>query len=192
MWKRLMNPGVTYLDWKQSSGWLESWEGLLLEQESFSGLQSPNDLFQSRYYKVSCNWSICQMISTKFDFFFVYGIHNHEKEKLGWNHLAWSPLNLQNIRHWKARAEFHLPKILRGVHYRTDDVGSMIKHCPNCKICKQNHCFLYLHRKCSNPVNYLRQQLLMTLQEVLLDDGRPFCSHYGAVVGLTELGSEVI
>lgn len=31
----------------------------------------------------------------------------------------------------------------------------------------------------------------MTLQEVLLDDGRPFCSHYGAVVGLTELGSEV-
>ena len=46
-------------------------------------------------------------------------------------------------------------------------------------------------RKCSNPVNYLRQQLLMTLQEVLLDDGRPFCSHYGAVVGLTELGPEV-
>ena len=32
----------------------------------------------------------------------------------------------------------------------------------------------------------------MTLQEVLLDDGRPFCSHYGAVVGLTELGSEVL
>ena len=31
----------------------------------------------------------------------------------------------------------------------------------------------------------------MTLQEVLLDDGRPFCSHYGAVVGLTELGPEV-
>ena len=31
----------------------------------------------------------------------------------------------------------------------------------------------------------------MTLQEVLLDDGRPFCSHYGAVVGLTELGTEV-
>lgn len=49
----------------------------------------------------------------------------------------------------------------------------------------------YAGRKCSNPVNYLRQQLLMTLQEVLLDDGRPFCSHYGAVVGLTELGPEV-
>ena len=32
----------------------------------------------------------------------------------------------------------------------------------------------------------------MTLQEVLLDDGRPFCSHYGAVVGLTELGPEVL
>jgi len=31
----------------------------------------------------------------------------------------------------------------------------------------------------------------MTLQEVLFDDGRPFCSHYGAVVGLTELGPEV-
>ena len=31
----------------------------------------------------------------------------------------------------------------------------------------------------------------MTLQEVLLDDGRPFCSHYGAVIGLTELGPEV-
>ena len=52
-------------------------------------------------------------------------------------------------------------------------------------------CFVFLCRKCSNPVNYLRQQLLMTLQEVLLDDGRPFCSHYGAVVGLTELGPEV-
>ena len=24
-----MNPGVTYLDWKRSSGWLESWEGPL-------------------------------------------------------------------------------------------------------------------------------------------------------------------
>ena len=40
-------------------------------------------------------------------------------------------------------------------------------------------------------MNYLRQQLLMTLQEVLLDDGRPYCSHYGAVMGLTELGPEV-
>ena len=50
---------------------------------------------------------------------------------------------------------------------------------------------LFVYRKCSNPVNYLKQQLLMTLQEVLLDDGRPFCSHYGAVVGLTELGPEV-
>lgn len=49
-----------------------------------------------------------------------------------------------------------------------------------------------ISRKCSNPVNYLRQQLLMTLQEVLLDDGRPFCSHYGAVVGLTELGPEAL
>ena len=25
-----MNPGVTYLDWNRSSGWLESWKGLLL------------------------------------------------------------------------------------------------------------------------------------------------------------------
>ena len=25
-----LDPGVTYLDWKRSSGWLESWEGLLL------------------------------------------------------------------------------------------------------------------------------------------------------------------
>ena len=25
-----LNPGVTYLDWKRSSGWSESWEGLLL------------------------------------------------------------------------------------------------------------------------------------------------------------------
>ena len=24
-----MNPGVTYLNWKRSSGWLESWQGLL-------------------------------------------------------------------------------------------------------------------------------------------------------------------
>ena len=24
-----LNPGVTYLDWKRSSGWLEFWEGLL-------------------------------------------------------------------------------------------------------------------------------------------------------------------
>ena len=51
--------------------------------------------------------------------------------------------------------------------------------------------YFAFYRKCSNPVNYLRQQLLMTLQEVLLDDGRPFCSHYGALVGLTELGTEV-
>ena len=28
--KNGLNPGVTYLDWKRSSGWLESWEGLLL------------------------------------------------------------------------------------------------------------------------------------------------------------------
>ncbi|XP_015758835.1 PREDICTED: TAF6-like RNA polymerase II p300/CBP-associated factor-associated factor 65 kDa subunit 6L [Acropora digitifera] len=54
------------------------------------------------------------------------------------------------------------------------------------------HILARISRKCSNPVNYLRQQLLMTLQEVLLDDGRPFCSHYGAVVGLTELGSEAL
>ena len=25
-----LNPGVTYLDWKRSYGWLESWEGVLL------------------------------------------------------------------------------------------------------------------------------------------------------------------
>ena len=24
-----MNPGITYLDWKRSSGWLDCWEGLL-------------------------------------------------------------------------------------------------------------------------------------------------------------------
>ncbi|KXJ29986.1 TAF6-like RNA polymerase II p300/CBP-associated factor-associated factor 65 kDa subunit 6L [Exaiptasia diaphana] len=48
----------------------------------------------------------------------------------------------------------------------------------------------HISRKCSNTVNYLRHQLLMTLQEVLVDDGRPYCSHYGAVVGLAELGPE--
>ncbi|XP_031574413.1 TAF6-like RNA polymerase II p300/CBP-associated factor-associated factor 65 kDa subunit 6L [Actinia tenebrosa] len=50
----------------------------------------------------------------------------------------------------------------------------------------------HISRKCNNSVNYLRQQLLMTLQEVLVDDGRPYCSHYGAVVGLTELGPEAL
>ncbi|XP_032221662.2 TAF6-like RNA polymerase II p300/CBP-associated factor-associated factor 65 kDa subunit 6L isoform X2 [Nematostella vectensis] len=50
----------------------------------------------------------------------------------------------------------------------------------------------FLSRKCSNPVNYLHQQLLMTLREVLTDESRPYCSHYGAVVGLMELGSEAL
>ena len=27
-----MNPGVTFLDWKISSGWLESWDGLMFRQ----------------------------------------------------------------------------------------------------------------------------------------------------------------
>ena len=30
MWENGLNPGVTYLDLKWSSGWLESWEGLML------------------------------------------------------------------------------------------------------------------------------------------------------------------
>ncbi|EDO48592.1 predicted protein [Nematostella vectensis] len=50
----------------------------------------------------------------------------------------------------------------------------------------------FLSRKCSNPVNYLHQQLLMTLREVLTDESRPYCSHFGAVVGLMELGSEAL
>ena len=32
-WENGLNPGVAYLDWKRSSGWLESWEGLLLAND---------------------------------------------------------------------------------------------------------------------------------------------------------------
>ena len=81
---------------------------------------------------------------------------------------------------------------LKGPFFKLFSVGNDDQH----SIDGANSAWLYfirlfVYRKCSNPVNYLKQQLLMTLQEVLLDDGRPFCSHYGAVVGLTELGPEV-
>ena len=71
-WENGLNPGITHLDWKRSSGWLESWKGLLSsvtdvsttcavaifrvkwpisrKQKFFSGLQSRtgDDLFQSK------------------------------------------------------------------------------------------------------------------------------------------------
>ena len=71
-WGNGLNPGITHLDWKRSSGWLESWKGLLSsvtdvsttcavaifrvkwpisrKQKFFSGLQSRtgDDLFQSK------------------------------------------------------------------------------------------------------------------------------------------------
>lgn len=49
-----------------------------------------------------------------------------------------------------------------------------------------SHC-----RDWNSPVNKLRQENLKALREVLLDLGRPFSSHYGAVVGLATLGTKV-
>lgn len=37
----------------------------------------------------------------------------------------------------------------------------------------------------------LYQQILLSLQKVLVDPVRPLCSHYGAVVGLHALGWKV-
>ncbi|KAI8479903.1 histone H3 acetylation [Branchiostoma belcheri] len=41
-------------------------------------------------------------------------------------------------------------------------------------------------------VEGLQKQLLLALQKVLVDPARPLCSHYGAVVGLTALGSKAV
>ena len=73
-WRRNigLNPGVTDLDWKRSSGWLESWEGFLLVTDISTACEGvsfqfknpgewankspsqdsnyPDDLFQSGYY----------------------------------------------------------------------------------------------------------------------------------------------
>ncbi|CAH1261635.1 TAF6L [Branchiostoma lanceolatum] len=41
-------------------------------------------------------------------------------------------------------------------------------------------------------VEGLQKQLPLALQKVLVDPARPLCSHYGAVVGLTALGSKAV
>ena len=44
-----LNPGVTYLDWKWSSGWLESWEGLLLATDILTAYTEA--ILQSRFWR---------------------------------------------------------------------------------------------------------------------------------------------
>ena len=46
-------------------------------------------------------------------------------------------------------------------------------------------------RDWNSPVNKLRQENLKALREVLLDLGRPFSCHYGAIIGLTTFGRKV-
>ena len=71
------NPGVTYLEWKWPSGWLESWEGQLLaidvsrQQQSFYGFQSHRWSFSIKVFWLlskrlifesffpSCKWWSC-------------------------------------------------------------------------------------------------------------------------------------
>lgn len=56
------------------------------------------------------------------------------------------------------------------------------------------HCLLLFHCFCrdwNSPVNKLRQENLKALREVLLDVGRPFSCHYGAIIGLTTFGTKV-
>lgn len=47
-----LNQGVTCLDWKRSSGWMDSWEGLVGLEYCCPSQNSnqPDDLLQSRYY----------------------------------------------------------------------------------------------------------------------------------------------
>ena len=48
-----------------------------------------------------------------------------------------------------------------------------------------------LNRMWSNSLNQLLEQNLAALRDVLYDPARPFCSHYGAIMGLIALGSKV-
>ena len=40
-------------------------------------------------------------------------------------------------------------------------------------------------------MNHLKEENINALQEVLYDLARPFCSHYGAVMGLIAFGVQV-
>ncbi|KAL5008417.1 hypothetical protein ScPMuIL_013998 [Solemya velum] len=44
----------------------------------------------------------------------------------------------------------------------------------------------------SSPVNHLRYNTVKTMKEVLYDHTKPFCSHYGAVMGLLSLGYQCL
>ena len=43
----------------------------------------------------------------------------------------------------------------------------------------------------SSSMNQLYEQTVLALRDVLYDSARPFCSHYGAVMGLIALGPQV-
>ena len=43
----------------------------------------------------------------------------------------------------------------------------------------------------SDRVGELEPGIMQTLQDAFLDPAKPFCSHYGAVMGLTTLGTQV-
>ncbi len=50
---------------------------------------------------------------------------------------------------------------------------------------------IVLCRGWSSAVNKLRQQNMCALRDVLYDQAKPFCSHYGAVMGLVAFGTQV-
>lgn len=53
-------------------------------------------------------------------------------------------------------------------------------------------CFLFvLNSRWDTPTNKLLQQNKKLLGDILLDFGRPLCSHYGAIMGLLALGLDV-
>ncbi|ESO94165.1 hypothetical protein LOTGIDRAFT_118839 [Lottia gigantea] len=47
-------------------------------------------------------------------------------------------------------------------------------------------------RKWSNPLNHLLYNTVKELKDVLFDLNKPFCSHYGAVMGLIALGTKTV
>ncbi|XP_074657354.1 TAF6-like RNA polymerase II p300/CBP-associated factor-associated factor 65 kDa subunit 6L [Tubulanus polymorphus] len=50
----------------------------------------------------------------------------------------------------------------------------------------------HLTREWASSMNQLQYRNVQALKEVLYDSGRPFCSHYGAVIGLAALGQEAV
>ena len=52
-------------------------------------------------------------------------------------------------------------------------------------------CTYMFYRIWSNGINHLERFTEKTLRDVLLDHSKQFCSHYGAVMGLLHLGTQV-